>query len=61
MNTEELKNIIDAYFPESEHDEETLRMARLMGQDVERVTRQHAVSKAYSLAHEICKTPKQND
>lgn len=60
MKAVDLTKIINAYFPVNEHDVDTLRLARLMGEDVERQTRQAAVSIAYSMAHEISKTPSEN-
>ena len=59
MKQSRIQQIVDAYLPKDEFSEETRRYARLACENVERETRQDAVSLAYDLANTLAKTPRE--
>ena len=61
MNQERINEIIATYFPNSEFTDEQIRLARIACENVERETRQQAVSDVYDLANHLARTPKERD
>ena len=61
MKQKRIEEIVLAYFPKDEFTDEQRRFARLACENVERETRQEAVSAAYDLANNLAKTPRESD
>lgn len=61
MKQKRINEIVLAYFPEDEFSDEHRRFARLACENVERETRQEAVSAAYDLANSLASTPRELD
>ena len=60
MKQSRIEEIIDTYTDDTFSDEQK-RIMRLACENVERETRQECVSKAYDLANELAKTPRQRE
>jgi hypothetical protein len=61
MKQGRINEIVLAYFPEGEFTDEQRCFARLACENVERETRQEAVSMAYDLANSLAQTPRDKD
>ena len=61
MQQKRIEEIVLTYFPKDEFSDEQRRFARLACENVERETRQEAVSAAYDLANMLAKTPREHD
>lgn len=62
MKQRRIDEIVLAYFPdEGEFSDDHRRLARIACENVERESRQEAVSMAYDLANNLANSPRQND
>jgi len=59
MRQKRIEEIVLAYFPKNEFTDEHRRFAQLACENVERETRQEAVSAVFDLANALAKTPRE--
>jgi len=58
MSDKEVNEVIAAYFPSDKFSQKTIDLVRIACNNVERITRQRASSKAFDLANTLAQRPK---